>query len=124
MQFNLQYKQGIFEVKTGGDADLKTFSEIIKEILNHGKWKSGSPLLVDHTKLNAATLTSKDMESIALFCGQYGEQFGNSKCAIITVGDLEYALGRMWQAFVETEVRRTSVMIFKSRAEAIAWLSE
>ena len=70
MQFSLQCNQGIFDVKTEGDADLITFSEIIKEILNHGNWKSGNPLLVDHTKLNASTLTSKDMESIAFLCGQ------------------------------------------------------
>jgi len=124
MQFSLQYNQGIFDVKTESDADVETFSEIIKEIFNHEKWESGNPMLIDHTKLNAATLTAKDMESIAFLCGQYREQFRHTKCAIIAVGDLEYAMGRMWQAFAETELRDSSVMIFKSRAEAIAWLNE
>jgi hypothetical protein len=125
MQFSLQYHQdqGIFEVKTNGEAEVERFCDFMKAIVDHEKWKPGSPVLVDNTKLNAAPLTIDGVKTIANFCEQHRAQFGHAKCALLASRDLEFGLTRMWQVFVSVDVWDVSEKLFKSRDEALAWLS-
>ena len=76
---------------------------------------------MNHSHLNAAPLTTDDMIKIAGFNGQFRAELGKAKCALVLTSDLEFGLGRMWEAFVENEWD-VSERLFKSRDDAIAWL--
>lgn len=124
MHYTLELNQGIFEVKTGGDAEVVKFKEFIHEIVNHDKWVPGSPILVDHTDMNAGPLELRDLKKIADYCKKYSRSLGFSKCAILTPRDLEFGVGRMWQVFVEISVWDVTQQIFKAREKALEWLKE
>jgi hypothetical protein len=122
LKFNVQYCDGFFEVRTSGDGDVGKFRDLLETLVSHEKWKPGAPFLINHTKLNAAPLTTDDMRSIAKLNNQYSAKLGHAKCALLLTHDLEFGLGRMWEVFVENEWDVTE-KLFKSREEAIKWLS-
>jgi hypothetical protein len=123
VEFNIQYHDGLFEVKTSGDAEFEKFRDILETLVTHEKWKPGTSFLINHTELNAATLTKDDMLNIARLNGQYSAKLGQAKCAHLLARDLEFGLARMWESFVENEWDVTE-KLFKSRDEAIIWLSD
>ena len=123
MEFKLQYRKGLLEVKTSGDAELGTFREMMDSMLAHEEWKPGSPFLLDHSELNAGTLTVDDIRGIAGFCAQRRDRFGRAKCAIVVSRDLEFGIGRMWQVFVSNRWDVTEEL-FKSKDDAREWLSD
>jgi len=122
VEFNVQYHDGFFEVKTSGDAEFGKFRDILETLVTHEKWKPGASFLINHTELNSAPLTNDDMRNIAKLNGQYSAKLGQSKCALLLTRDLEFGLARIWEVFVENEWDVTE-KLFKSRDEAIAWLS-
>ena len=123
MQFNLNYHDAIFEVTTSGDAILQGYYDFTKAVLEHEEWKPGGLILLNHTELNTGPLTIDDVQSIAIISGQYSEQLGTAKVAIVVDRDLDYGMTRMWQVFVENQtISYASAKIFRNRDEAWAWL--
>ena len=58
-----------------------------------------------------------------MISGQYSEQLGTAKVAIVVDRDLDYGMTRMWQVLVESHTTSyDSVKIFRNRDEAVAWL--
>ncbi|MFO7986956.1 MAG: hypothetical protein R6U38_13935 [Desulfatiglandaceae bacterium] len=123
MEFEIHPYDGIFEVRTYGDAEFGKFRDILEGLVTHEKWQPGTPFLMNHTELNSATLTNEDMRQIAELNGQYSARVGPSKCALLLPRDLEYGMGRIWEAFVEDKWD-ASEELFRSREEAIEWLSD
>ena len=123
MQFNLNYHDAVFEVTTSGDAILQGYYDFTKAVLEHDEWKPGGLILLDHTKLNTGPLTVDDVQAIAIISGQYSEQLGTAKVAIVVDRDLDYGMTRMWQVLVENQtISYASAKIFRNRDEAWAWL--
>ena len=122
VEFIVDYHHGVFEIKTFGDAEVEKFRDILESLVTHENWKPGTPFLVDHTYLNSAPLTTEDMIAIARLSGQYRAELGRAKCAHILARELEFGLARMWEAFVEKEWDVLG-RLFKSRDDAIAWLT-
>ena len=123
MQFNLNYHDAVFEVTTSGDAILQGYYDFTKAVLEHDEWKPGGLILLDHTKLNTGPLTVDDVQAIAIISGQYSEQLGTARVAIVVARDLDYGMTRMWQVFVENQTNSyASAKIFRNRDEAWAWL--
>ena len=121
VEFIVDYHHGLFEIKTSGDAEVDKFRDILESLVTHESWKPGTPFLVDHSHLDAAPLTTDDMIKIVGFNRQFRAELGKAKCAHVLARDLEFGLGRMWEAFVENEWD-VSERLFKSRDDAIAWL--
>ncbi len=122
VEFIVQYHDGFFEVETFGDAEVEKFRDVLEALVTHEKWKPGTPFLINHAHLNSAPLTTDDMRKIARLNEQYRAELGKSKCAHFLARDLEFGMARMWEAFVENEWD-VSEKLFKSRDDAIAWLS-
>ena len=123
MQFNLNYHDAIFEITTTGDAILQGYYDFTEAVLGHEEWKPGGLILLNHTKLNTGPLTIDDVQAIANIAGQYREQLGTAKVAIVVDRDLDYGMTRMWQVLVERHTTsHDSAKIFRNRDEALAWL--
>ncbi|MBN2426872.1 MAG: hypothetical protein JXK94_00890 [Deltaproteobacteria bacterium] len=122
MEFNVQYRDGFFEVEILGETEPEKYRDVFETLVAHGKWQPGTSCLVNQTELNSKHLTTDETRDIAEFSAEYSVKLGKSKCALLFSRDLEYGLGRMWQTFVENEWE-VSVMVFKSRDEALAWLT-
>ncbi|MES2309560.1 MAG: hypothetical protein V4507_11960 [Verrucomicrobiota bacterium] len=122
MKFTLKQEQEIFEVITTGEAELQVFSDFLDALISHPHWKPGSFILVDHSDLNASTLTSADVKTISRYCADRRLPFGNGKCAIVLARDLEFGLARMWHVFMDENPWDMNHQLFRSRVEALEWL--
>jgi hypothetical protein len=123
MEFSIHYHDVFFEVITSGDAEVDKFGDILESLAGHEKWKPGTPFLINHAKLNAAPLTPDDMRKIAELNGRYAAKIGNSRCAHFVSRELEFGMARMWETLVEGKWD-VSEKLFKSKDEAVAWLTE
>ncbi len=122
MEFSLRYSGGLFEIKISGSAKPKIYSDSLDALFINDLWKPGTPLLVDETEMDAGLLTVKDVRTIAEIFIKRRTEFGPARFAIFVSRDLEYGMNRMWMVFVE-EKWETAVDVFRSRDEAIAWLT-
>jgi hypothetical protein len=123
MQFNIKYIDGIFEAKIYGDVAVKGYRDLLEEIFDHPEWEPGSPIMFDETELKSGTLTVNDVSAIANLCLLYKKQFGSAKVAILVARDLEFGMNRMWQILMEGIDCDISEKIFKSKSEAMLWLT-
>jgi hypothetical protein len=121
MKYELNYREGFFEVKTSGDAEPGGIKEFFDSMLVHEKWKPGTSFLVDHSELKLGHLTVNEVREIADGCVRPRAELGQARSASVTPLDEQYGLVRMWEVFVEG---RWDVIhqAFRSRDEAISWL--
>jgi hypothetical protein len=123
MRYEILCFDDFLEVKTYGDAELKVFKDLTLAILAHEHWHPGCAILLNHSELNTAPLTTDELRKIADFNKQFKSQIGRAKIAIFVARDLEFGIGRMWQVFA-SEGRESTTELFRSRYEAISWLKE
>lgn len=123
MKYEIQYVDGLFQVKSSGDAELQCFKDLMEDLFSHEQWRPDGTVLVDHTELNTAPLSTEELLEIATFGKVYRKQVGKTKFAILVNRDLEFGMGRMWQVFT-TDGRESLRRIFRSRDEAVSWLKE
>jgi len=125
MEFTLDYHDGIFEVRTSGDATRQGFVDFTGAVLGHKDWRPGGLILVDHSKLNILHLTVSDIEYVSDLMGLYIERLGKAKIAFLVDSDLGYGFIRMWQTYVEIRIKwQVPEEVFRNREDAIAWLKE
>ena len=123
MRYEVICFDDILEVKTYGDADLQGFKDFIHDFLAHECWHPGGALLINHSELNGAPLTTDDIAEMANFTKPLQAQIGKAKIAILVARDLEFGLSRMWQVFA-SEGRESVSELFRSFNQAIAWLKD
>ncbi len=121
MKYELNYREGFFEVKTYGDAEPGGIKEFLNSMLAHEKWKPGTSFLVDHSELNLGHLTVDEVRDIADVSVRPRAELGQARSATVAPRDEQYGLVRMWEVFVEG---RWDVIhqAFRSRDEAVSWL--
>jgi hypothetical protein len=121
MKYELNYREGFFEVKTYGDAEPRGIKEFLDAMLAHEKWKPGTRFLVDHSELNFGPLTVNEVRDIADVCVRPRAELGQARSASVTPRNEQYGLVRMWEVFVEG---RWDVIhqAFRSRDEGVSWL--
>ena len=122
MDFTLRYSGGLIEIKISGAANPMMYSDALDALFIQDKWKPGTPILLDETEMDASLLTVNDVRTIAEICIRRSTEFGPARCAIFVSRDLEYGMNRMWMVFVEGKWE-VVVDLFRSRDEAIAWLT-
>jgi len=121
LEFSLNHHDGYFEIKIFGKAELQGYGEFLDALLAHEDWVPGSLLLVDEMDLDTSSLSSAKVQEIADACVLRRDGLGNTRCAILVGGDLEYGFVRMWGVFVEDQWD-VIANLFKTRDEALDWL--
>ena len=122
MEYEIRQHNGFVEVVTHGDGDVAVFQKFLNEVLRLPNWKPGFPILIDHSDLNARPLGVDGMQMLADMINASRVELGTSRMAILVPGDLEYGLGRMWQAYIEDKWNGASE-VFRSRKNAVDWLN-
>ncbi len=123
MRYEILCFDRFLEVRTYGDAELQGFKDFLQAIFTHTHWHPGGALLINHSELNSAPLTNDKLRALASFIEPFQSQIEKAKIAILVARDLEYGIGRIWEAFV-SEKREYARKLFRSRDEAIFWLEE
>ena len=121
MEYKILQHEAFVEVLTVGDADISVFQEFMQEVLSLDKWKPGTPLLTNHTKLNGGPFTIDEVNELASLAATFRAELGRSRMASLVGRDLEFGLARMWEVFVEDKWDGET-HVFRERAEAVDWL--
>ena len=121
MKYELNYREGFFEVKAYVDAEPGGIKEFLGSILAHEKWKPGTSFLIDHSELSFGHLTVNEVRAIADVGVRLRAELGQARCATLAPRDEQYGLVRMWEVFIDG---RWDVIhhVFRSRDEAVSWL--
>lgn len=122
MESKVEYVDGIFIGTTSGEAAVAGVEAFLDSVVSHEKWKPGSLLLHDLTDFDSGPLSLNDIMRIAAFGYDRRAKFGAGKIAIIAVRDLEFGLARMLSVYVDSKLD-SEFEVFRSRDEALAWLS-
>lgn len=109
-------------VTTSGRADRSGFFRFIDEIVSDQRFHPGMAMLLDHSALDASSLTSLDVKVIAELTASLTDRLGESPVAVVVGDSLLFGLTRMAEAHIEPA--QLHIGIFYSRDEAIAWLRD
>lgn len=123
MQYKLSSDDGFLVAKTSGDADLPTLDAMAREIVAHPLWTLHRQVLVDHTDLNAASLSTEQLRAHVHLNATIRHRVGNAQVALLVSRSLEFGMVRMWEALVASRWDATT-MCFTVREMAIAWLKQ
>ena len=123
MEFKVEYDAGIFVCTTSGEAEVGVIANLLDAMLADENWKPGIPFVHDLTNLNTGTLTVEDIMRIAKIGAERRTLLGTGKIAIVAKRDLEFGLARMLSAYIADKYD-SEMGVFRSRPEAIAWLSD
>lgn len=122
MESTVEFINGIFICTTVGKAEADGVADIIDEMLSHVKWKPGTPRCYDITDLDSGLLTVNDIKRIVDIAAQRKEQLRVGKAAVVARRDLTFGLSRMMGVYI-SDLVGSEFQVFRSRDEAISWLS-
>jgi len=111
----------LFIIYTNGEIELEVEKNMIYDVVSHPMWNSQYNLLFDHTNSSLANFQTIDIQELSKLLKSQSEQLGMIKLAIVLSTDLNYGLGRMWEAYTRYDVK-CDIEIFRTYAEAELWL--
>ena len=114
----------MIEVATVGPFDMQDHKSMVAAIQKTNYFKSGKPLLIDHSNSPARGLSNDQIRILGNRANAFSYAEGDRKCAIVvSQGTIEFGLGRMWQGYADHSMS-ANLQIFLSREAAVAWLVE
>jgi hypothetical protein len=109
----------LFEVV--GDADAEHVLRQVVAFLH----EAPTPLVLwDFSRGSMRVMTSQDLRAIATRAAPFTDVRRGGRTAILCPRDVDFGLGRMFQAFVEILAAPFDLMVFRDSDEARAWLME
>lgn len=123
MQYTLSSEDSFLVAKTSGDADLPTLDAMAREIVGHPLWTLHRQVLVDHTDLNAAPLSTDQLRAHVHLNATIRHRVGNARVALLVSRSLEFGMVRMWEALVASKWDATT-KCFTVREQALTWLKQ
>ncbi|HUL29981.1 MAG TPA: hypothetical protein VLZ03_05950 [Thermodesulfobacteriota bacterium] len=79
-------------------------------------------LLWDLSKADLSWVTPNMLQRFVRKAVKLGARRRGGRTAVVAPEDLQYGLGRMTEAFVESESAPFSFHVFRSRQDALSWL--
>ena len=113
--------RNLFIIHTNGAIELEVEKSMIYEVVSHPKWNSQYNLLFDHSKSSLENFQVIDIQKLSNLLISHSDQLGLIKLAIVFSTDLNYGMGRMWEAYTRYDVK-FDIEIFRTYAEAELWL--
>jgi hypothetical protein len=122
VDFTVEYVDGIFICAASGRAESGDAVEVIETMMSHPEWRPGMPRCYDISNLDSGLLSVDELRKISGFASIHKKELGGGKIAMVTSRDLEYGLSRMLSVFV-SQLGKSQLEVFRTREEAIDWLS-
>jgi hypothetical protein len=122
VDYTVEYIAGIFVCTPSGDAEVDATADLLDAMSSHEKWKPGTPFVHDISMLKTGSLTVNDIKRIADLAAERRALFGAGKIAVAASRDPEYGLARMLSVYISESID-SEFKVFRSRNEALAWLS-
>jgi len=127
MRFNSVYNPNlhIIEVTTDGLAAVTDLLEMVHRNAELCRKEGSANILVDHSELDASSLTMRDIQTISDACVSLKESFEKRRCAHVVSNALQFGFVRAWEMLIEANgLTELTTKLFKKREEALAWVKE
>ncbi len=121
MKHAIQISEGYAAVRVVEEATVEGFAAVAKGIAEAPGWVPGMNILADYQDLDLSHVTKEDIKMFAKMFAPHRKKLGNGLCAIVNAKALDFGLGRMWQAFMESSAD-LQVNVFYTTDEAKSWL--
>jgi hypothetical protein len=122
MEFTIDNSGSHFEIAVSGAFDHHKYEELIDTLLTRADWRPETPILVDEIAMEAGKASIETIKACADACTRRRAEFGKARMAIFVARDLEFGMNRMWLTFT-SDKWDVSANVFRSRGEAIGWIS-
>ena len=125
MRYECRYnpKLNVVEAVTHGSADVVRLLEMLHRITEHCRREASADILVDHSDLNAGSLTMENVETLGRTAASLNDVYRYRRCAHVVTSDLQFGLVRAWEIFVAMyDLTELETRLFKNRDEAVEWL--
>jgi len=99
-----------------------TADEIIQQINNFYAGKPTELVLWDGTDGSQRNLQLNEVKKVFAAMKQFSEMRKSGRTAFVAGRDVDYGIGRMYEAYGECDHVPVSYRVFKSRDEALQWL--
>jgi hypothetical protein len=125
MKFECVYNSelDIVEGVTHGVADVAKYLELMDRVMELCRQEEAENILVDHSDLDAGTLTMEHIETLGRTAASKKEVCKVRKCAHVVINDLQFGLVRAWEIIVSMyDLADLETKVFKNRDEATDWI--
>jgi hypothetical protein len=103
-----------------GDLTLEEMVAAFEERLHHPGFRPGMKILWDCREASFATLSNDQIQRLIEHNGRLQNARGGGMSAIVVSRDLDYGIGRVFQAYADGLPWDT--MVFRDLESAMAWL--
>jgi hypothetical protein len=128
MKYEIEYRDGIFFVRTHGRVELEGVKQYFEDLFGHPQWKEGALLLADHEELKRNWPTGKiypNVENVVRVLAKYKEKLkGVRIAAVYSYTDevaLDFGLYETIANFLQIPMHRK---VFKTTEDALRWLKQ
>ena len=113
---------GLNEVVAHGVSSVDAFTQVVRAFIEHPKFVRGMNLLHDYSDITTGHLSVDEVKSIALMVSSQRDVLGDGRWAILMDNNLNFGMGRMWQAIIEGDVD-LDIRICRDMDEALDWVT-
>jgi hypothetical protein len=107
-------------VTTAGRADLEGFERFNEALVSDPRYRPGMTILVDHSQLDASTLSPPEVEAVGDIVARVADRLGPSLVAIVSGDRVTFGQAGISVAYAPPE--RIRVRVFYTLDEAVEWL--
>lgn len=118
----IRFEDGIARLEYDGAPTPAQFRQAIDELFGAPEFREGCPLLWDMRRTRFDLIETSDMRYVAERAASMDEAWGRHRVAVVVDRDLEFGLGRVYEALAQRET--LELEIFRDPELALAWLRE
>lgn len=109
-------------LKTSGSASVDDLHEMVNEVLEDERFRTGMKVLVDHTDASWRGLSRAEIRRRADLLAQDAARIGPQRIAFVVSRQVDFGLGRMLEGLIYDRTLMQT-QIFDSLEAARAWLN-
>ncbi len=110
-----------FIVTTEGQGDVTGIVAFLDDLIADPQWRPGLHILLDHRRLDIATITTEGIEQVSHYFRKIGPRLGGGSIALVMHKDIDFGIARAWELVTEAHVDMR-IGVFRSLEEARRWL--
>lgn len=110
-----------FTITTAGQGDVAGIVAFLDDLVADPQWRPGLQILLDHRRLDIASITAEGIERVSQHFRKIGPRLGNGYIALVMHKDIDFGIARAWELVTEAHVDM-HIGVFRSLEEACRWL--
>jgi len=128
MEYEIEYRDGIFFVRTSGQFEVEGAKQYFAELFGHPQWRAGALLLVDHSALKhdeSQNRVYQNVEGIVQELAKYREKLRNTRiAAVYSYGNKVAVDLGLYETLADHLHIPMERKVFQNTEDALRWLKQ